>query len=79
MKNKDNFRTRKDDGDKLGEQADKEKLSKTPSPKGTNPDRESETTPPENEVYVDLEPDELHLSDEEPEEVKSPEEKKKKK
>ncbi|MCX2738817.1 hypothetical protein [Pontibacter anaerobius] len=75
MKNKDNFRTTKKDGDNLGERDSTEKVTKKPAPRKA--DRESENTPPENEVYVDLEPDELHLSDEEkPEQVK---EKKKKK
>ncbi|QCR23286.1 hypothetical protein [Pontibacter sp. SGAir0037] len=65
MHNKDdNFRTRRDDGDNLGKKDHEHKVSENPAPKGTDPDRESETTPPENEVYVDIEPDELHLSDE---------------
>lgn len=68
MKNKDNFRTSKNDGDNLGERDSTEEVTKKPAPRGT--DRESENTPPENEVYVDLEPDELHLSEEEkPEDV----------
>jgi hypothetical protein len=62
MQNKDNFRTRKDDGDKLGEKDHNQKLTKNPAPK--EDPRESEMTPPENEVYVDLEPDELHTDDE---------------
>lgn len=66
MQNKDNFRTRRDDGDNLGEKENDQKLTKKPAPKTS--DRESENTPPENEVYVDLEPDELH-KDEEPLEV----------
>lgn len=62
MQNKDNFRTRRDDGDNLGEKDHEHKLSKNPAPEKA--DRESEMTPPENEVYVDLEPDELHKDDE---------------
>lgn len=58
MQNKDNFRTRKDDGDSLGEKDHEHKLSKNPAPEEDT--RESKMTPPENEVYVDLEPDELH-------------------
>ena len=68
MKNKDNFRTTKRDGDNLGERDSMEKVTKKAAPR--EDDRESRNTPPENEVYVDLEPDELHLSeDEQPEEV----------
>ncbi|GHA72256.1 hypothetical protein [Pontibacter akesuensis] len=63
MKNKDGARTTKRDGDSLGNQDSKKKVSDNPSQRGTG--RESENTPPENEVYVNLEPDELHLSDEE--------------
>ncbi len=62
MQQKDNFRTRRDDGDSLGEQEKAQKLSKNPAP--AKDDRESENTPPENEIYVDLEPDELHEDDE---------------
>ena len=63
MKNKDNFRTRRDDGGSLGERDDQKKVSgKQASGKA---DRESENTPPDHEVYVNLEPDELHLGDEE--------------
>lgn len=66
---------RRDDGENLGKKDHENEVSKNPSPRKV--DRESENTPPENEVYVDLEPDELHLSDEEkPEKV---DEKKKKK
>ncbi|WP_299985291.1 hypothetical protein [uncultured Pontibacter sp.] len=65
MKNKDNFHEKKNDSVHLGEDKDRNKVSKNPAPKGT--DRESENTPPGNEVYVDLEPDELHLADEEDE------------
>ena len=63
MKNKDNFRTRKDEDSSLGEHGQQEEVKKNPAPKQT--DRESENTPPDHEVYVDLEPDELHLGDEE--------------
>ncbi|NDK57042.1 hypothetical protein GWO68_14040 [Pontibacter sp. BT213] len=68
MKQKDNAHTKKGDGDTLGE-TKKRKLSDNPAP--TNADRESETTPPDHEVYVDLEPDELHVGDvdQEPEDV----------
>ncbi|GAB3829063.1 hypothetical protein [Pontibacter rugosus] len=62
MKNKDGARTTKRDGDSLGERDSIEKVTENPSPREA--DRESENTPPENEVYVNLEPDELHLSDE---------------
>ncbi|MEJ8804222.1 hypothetical protein [Pontibacter sp. H249] len=74
MKNKDNFRTTKHDGDKLGESENHKEIAKNPAPKEA--DRESMNTPKENEVYVDLEPDELHLGDEQPEEVKEKKEKK---
>lgn len=67
MKNKDNFRTSKQDGDNLGKREGQEKISPNPAPKKV--DRESEHTPPDHEVYVDLEPDELHLGDEDAEEV----------
>lgn len=63
MKNKDNSRTRKDDGDSLGEHDKQKKVTEKPAPEKA--DRESENTPPDHEVYVDLEPDELHLGDEE--------------
>lgn len=63
MQHKENFRTRRDDGDNLGEKDKDQKLSKNPAP--AEDERESENTPPENEVYVDLEPDELQ-EDEEP-------------
>ncbi|TPE40614.1 hypothetical protein [Pontibacter mangrovi] len=77
MNNKDNFRTSRQEGDNLGERDSKEKLSKNPAPPGTPKDRESRNTPPENEVYVNLEPDELHLSDEEKPEDTTPQKKKK--
>ncbi|WP_299704004.1 hypothetical protein [uncultured Pontibacter sp.] len=67
MKNQDNFHEKKSDSGHLGEEKDRNKVSKNPAPKGTAPDRESETTPPDHEVYVDLEPDELHIGDEEDE------------
>lgn len=63
MKNKDNFRTRRDDGGSLGDQDEQKKVTEKPAPKKV--DRESENTPPDHEVYVNLEPDELHLGDEE--------------
>lgn len=63
MKNKDNFRTRRDDGDSLGESDKQENVAKKPAPKKV--DKESENTPPDHEVYVNLEPDELHIGDEE--------------
>lgn len=68
MKNKDNFRTTKHEGDSLGKKEADEKIKQNPAPKEV--DRESEMTPKENEVYVDLEPDELHIGEEEAEEVK---------
>jgi hypothetical protein len=61
MKNQDNFHEKKSDSGHLGEEKDKKKVSDKPAPKGA--DRESETTPADHEVYVDLEPDELHLGD----------------
>ncbi|TXK38020.1 hypothetical protein FVR03_14510 [Pontibacter qinzhouensis] len=62
MKNTENTRTRKDGGDTLGKKEHTQEVTKNPAPKEA--DRESETTPPENEVYVDIEPDELHPDDE---------------
>lgn len=47
----------------MGESDDQKKVSGKPAPKKA--DRESENTPPDHEVYVNLEPDELHLGDEE--------------
>ncbi|HEY4650326.1 MAG TPA: hypothetical protein VIG72_02885 [Pontibacter sp.] len=66
MKNKDNAHIKKGDGDTLGESKSK-KISKNPAPESA--DRESETTPPDHEVYVNLEPDELHIGDVEPDDV----------
>jgi hypothetical protein len=63
MKNEANFHEKKSDSGHLGEQKDRNKVSDKPAPKSA--DRESETTPPDHEIYVDLEPDELHLGDEE--------------
>lgn len=78
MKNKDNFRTSKNDGDNLGERDSMEKVTNNPAPRKV--DRESENTPPDHEVYVDLEPDELHIGDdEEVENVREKDSKKKKK
>ena len=68
MKQKDNAHTKKGDHDTLGE-SKKRKLSNNPAPKEDT--HESETTPPDHEVYVDLEPDELHIGDEEPDDVSS--------
>ncbi|MBJ6118766.1 hypothetical protein JAO76_11215 [Pontibacter sp. BT310] len=69
MKQKDNAHTKKGDKDSLGEKSEKKDISKNPAP--IDADRESETTPSDHEVYVDLEPDELHLGDvdQEPEDV----------
>ena len=47
----------------MGEHDKQEKVTAKPAPEKA--DRESENTPPDHEVYVDLEPDELHLGDEE--------------
>ncbi|MBX0333080.1 hypothetical protein K3G39_07505 [Pontibacter sp. HSC-14F20] len=63
MKNQDNFHEKKRDSGHLGKESDKKKISDKPAPKSA--DRESETTSPDNEVYVNLEPDELHIGDEE--------------
>jgi len=71
MKNKDNFRTRRDDGDDLGERNSMEKVTKNPVPEEVS--HESDNTPPDHEVYVDLEPDELHEEDE-PLDVEAPDE-----
>lgn len=67
MKNKDSFKTGKDDSDNLGGKIKKREISNNPAPREDA--HESDTTPPDHEVYVDLEPDELHLGDEEPEDV----------
>ena len=64
MRHMHNPKTRKGDGDSLGENKNhNQKLSEKPAPRDA--DHESDTTPPENEVYIDIEPDELH-PDEEP-------------
>jgi hypothetical protein len=63
MKNQDNFHEKKSDSGHLGEEKEKNKVSGKPAPKGA--DRESENTPPDHEVYVNLEPDELHIGDDE--------------
>ncbi|PKV66413.1 hypothetical protein [Pontibacter ramchanderi] len=63
MKQKDNFHEKKSESGHLGKEGEKKKISDKPSPKSA--DRESDTTPPDHEVYVDLEPDELHIGDEE--------------
>ena len=68
MKHKDSFKTGKEDSDNLGG-SKKKKLSDNPAPKEDT--HESDTTPPDHEVYVDLEPDELHLGDVEPDDVSS--------
>lgn len=68
MKHNDSEKSRRDDGENLGKRDHENKVTKNPSPRGA--DRESENTPPENEVYVDLEPDDLHLGDDQqPEDV----------
>jgi hypothetical protein len=67
MQNKDNFRSSKHEGDSLGKSKEGKNIKENPAPKEA--DKESETTPKENEVYVDLEPDELHIGDEDVEEV----------
>ncbi len=64
MSTKDSPKVRRDDGENLGKKDHQQQVSENPSPKGTPRDRESEMTPPENEIYVNMEPDELHLSDE---------------
>lgn len=74
MKNKDNYRTA-NDADKLGEGAARKNVAKNPAPREA--DRESLNTPKENEVYVDLEPDELHVGDEPVEEITEKKKKKK--
>jgi len=68
MKQKDNTHIKKGDHDQLG-QSKKRELSDNPAPKEDK--HESETTAPDHEVYVDLEPDELHIGDEEPDDVSS--------
>ena len=75
MKNKDNFRTEKHHADSLGTTRKHKKVEGEQAPKEV--DRESLNTPKENEVYVDLEPDELHVGDEPIEEVKDKKKKKK--
>jgi hypothetical protein len=62
MKNKNAPKTRRDDGENLGKNDKQGDVAKNPAPKKV--DRESENTPPDHEVYVNLEPDELHLADE---------------
>ncbi|WP_276498115.1 hypothetical protein [Pontibacter litorisediminis] len=76
MRHNDSLKSRRDDGENLGKKDHENKVTKKPAPREA--DRESQNTPPENEVYMDLEPDELHLSDEEqPEEVSDKKKKKK--
>jgi len=77
MKNKENLHEKKRDSGHLGEEKERNKVSGKPAPREV--DRESETTPPEHEIYVDLEPDELHLADEEIEVIDVSDQKKKKK
>ncbi|MFD2248146.1 hypothetical protein [Pontibacter ruber] len=72
MKQKDNAHIKKGDKDQLGEKGPQQELSKNPAPRDA--DHESDTTPPDHEVYVDLEPDELH-PDEEPLDVNEEDEK----
>jgi hypothetical protein len=74
MKNKDNFRATKHEGDYLGSSQKDKKVEKNPAPKEV--DRESLNTPKENEIYVDLEPDELHVGEEPVEEVEEKKDKK---
>jgi len=74
MKHNDSLKSRRDDGENLGKKDHENELSDNPAPRQV--DRESEMTPPENQVNVDLEPDELHLGDQEPEEVNKPKKKK---
>lgn len=61
MKNKDNSHEKKTESGQLGKESDKKNISGKPAPKSA--DRESENTPPDHEIYVNLEPDELHLGD----------------
>jgi hypothetical protein len=61
MKQKDNSHEKKSGSGHLGQESEKKNISDKPAPKSA--DRESETTPPDHEVYVDLEPDELHIGD----------------
>ncbi|RDV13425.1 hypothetical protein DXT99_19745 [Pontibacter diazotrophicus] len=63
MRHNDSQKTRRDDGENLGKKDHENELSENPAPKQV--DRESENTPPENEVYVNLEPDELYLGEDE--------------
>ncbi|MDO6389760.1 hypothetical protein Q4E40_06450 [Pontibacter sp. BT731] len=67
MKNQDNFHEKKRDSGHLGKDSDKKEISSKPAPKSA--DRESENTPRDHEVYVNLEPDELHIGDDEIEDV----------
>ncbi|RAU83587.1 hypothetical protein [Pontibacter arcticus] len=67
MANKDTSKVKKGDGDTLGEKNIENRITKNPAPKEDT--RESETTPPANEIYVNLEPDDLDLSDEDITEV----------
>ena len=76
MSHKDKFRTEKQHGDSLGGSNKPKKVEENPAPREA--DRESMNTPEENEVYVDLEPDELHVGDEPVEEIKEKEKNKKK-
>ena len=77
MRHKDKFRTEKQHADSLGDTHKHKKVEENPAPREA--DRESMNTPEENEVYVDLEPDELHVGDEPVEEIKEKEKDKKKK
>lgn len=61
MKQKDYSHEKKADSGHLGKESEKKNISGKPAPKSA--DRESEHTPPDHEVYVDLEPDELHIGE----------------
>lgn len=74
MSHKDKFRTEKHHADSLGGSHKHKKVEEKPSPREA--DRESINTPEENQVYVDLEPDELHVGDEPVEEIKETKKKK---
>ncbi|WP_242927645.1 hypothetical protein [Pontibacter vulgaris] len=63
MKQQNSPRTSKKNAEKLGQETEGKNLKANPAP--DNDTRESDTTAPDHEVYVDLEPDELH-PDEEP-------------
>ncbi len=70
MKQKNSPRTTKHNADNLGQEADDKNIKANPA---SEDNRESDTTPADHEIYVDLEPDELH-PDEEPLDVQEDEE-----